>query len=306
MNATKPGMTAKSSLSDRLLSVLLFLFIGFLAADLIVLFLRTTMLPTQAPPARPKRPPVASSPGPGAYSSVVTRNMFSSDGTIPEPLIAKQDPNKRREELPPIPSQLPLNLVGTLVHSNPEKSLAAIEMKGKNQILSFRVKQDIEGLATMEKIERMKVIFRNLNSGRLEYLEMKTGAKMTLKTTARPGAGSSDVKKVSDTEFEIKRSDLLKYTSDLSSILMQARVAPARRGGSGEIYGFRVMEMQPGSIYSQLGLQVQDVLTGVNGTPVTSAQQAMEMYNTLRNSDSIEISVERGGQNQKLKYKIAP
>ncbi|MBX2989284.1 MAG: general secretion pathway protein GspC [Bdellovibrionaceae bacterium] len=275
----------------------LFVLAGYLAADLGTLWVRGSMLPTQPPPARPKQPNFGANFA--SYQNIVSRNIFNSDGKIPDPLAAK---GGQHQELPPIPSQLPLNLSGTLVHSNPEKSLAALEIRGKNQILSYRPGQRIENLATLEKVERMKIFLRNLNTGRLEFIEMKNAPKIALKTAAPTQTG--DVKKVSETEFEIKRADLLKYTNDLSSILMQARVVPAKRGGTGEIYGYRLVEMQPGSIYTQLGLNVMDVITCVNGTAVTSPQQAMEMYTTLRNSGQVEICIERGGRNQNLKYNI--
>jgi general secretion pathway protein C len=227
--------------------------------------------------------------------------MFSADGVIPDPLVAQGGGNQE-QEAPPVLSQLPLTLMGTLVHSNPDKSLAAIDIKGKNQILSFRPKQSIENLATLERVERMKIFIRNTTTGRMEYLEMKNMPKMSLKTAGPPVKG--DVKKVSETDFEIKRADLMKHTADLSSILMQARAVPARRGGNGEIYGYRIVEMQPNSIYTQLGLQVMDVITGVNGTPVTNPQQAMEMYQTMRNSPAIKIQVERGGRNQEMNYRV--
>lgn len=302
MNATRGSKNPAGlrPLAARLSGILLFVLAGYLVADVGTLWARRFMLPTQPPPSKPKKP---HSFGPqGNYQSVVTRNMFNSDGVIGEPLIAKKR-GEGHEELPPIPSQLPLTLIGTLVHSNPELSLAAIEVRGKNQIVSFRPKQQIESLATLEKVERMKIFLRNMNSGRLEYLEMKNAPKMSLKGGTKP-AQQGDVKKVSETEFEIKRADLLKHTSDLSSILMQARVVPARRGGSGEIYGYRVVEMQPNSIYTQLGLQVMDVITGVNGTPVTNPQQAMELYQTLRNSSNVKLQLERGGRNISVDYKI--
>lgn len=284
------------------MALALFIFAGYLVADLATLYSRQYMLPTQPPPQKPK---AFGGPAPvGSYENVVSRNMFASDGTIPEPLIAKAE--NREKELPPIPSQLPLTLMGTLVHSNPDKSLASLEVKGKtNQVLAFRPKQRIENMATLEKVERMKIFIRNLNTGRLEFIEMKNAPKALRGAgIARAPVQSGDVKRVSDTEFEMKRGDLLKYTSDLSSILMQARVLPARRS-NGDIYGYRLVEVQPNSIYTQLGLQVGDTITSVNGTPVTSPQQAMEMYTTLRNSNNIKIGVEQGGRSKELSYKIS-
>ena len=69
-------------------------------------------------------------------------------------------------------------------------------------------------------------------------------------------------------------------------------------------YGFRLLEIQADSIYTQLGLQVMDVITSVNGTPVTSTQQALEMYQALRNSPNIKLGVERGGKTEELSYTV--
>lgn len=302
MNATRGSKSSSNfrPIATRLAAIAIFIFAGYLIADTATLWSRQYMLPTQPPPAKPKQP---NGPPPMVnYTSITTRNIFNSDGVIPEPMIAKA--GNRQKELPPIASQLPLTLVGTLVHSNPEKSLAALEIKGKNSILSFRPTQQIENLATLEKVERMKIYIRNLNSGRLEFVEMKNAPKTILKTAAKAPTGGGDVKRVSETEFEIKRGDLMKYTSDLSSVLMQARVLPARRA-NGDIYGYRLVEVQPNSIYTQLGLGVGDVLTAVNGTPVTSPQQAMEMYTTLRNSNKVKLGVEQNGRTKEMTYNIA-
>lgn len=236
------------------------------------------------------------------YQNISNRNIFSFDGRMPPAIGAE---GGEREEAAPVLSQLPLTLIGTLVHSNPDRSIASVEIRGRNQILSFRPKQEIESLATLERVERMKIIIRNRNTGRLEFIEMKDAPKLALRsaTPARASGGGGDVRQVGNNQFEINRADLLKYTNDLSSVLMQARVVPATRG-NGEIYGFRMVEMQPNSVYTQLGLQVMDVITSVNGNPVTSGQQAMEMYSTLRNAAEIQIGIERGGQTQNLNYRI--
>jgi general secretion pathway protein C len=300
LNGFRPEKSQHEVDVKKICATGLFIFAAFLSADLLTLWSREYMFPKQAPATKPKMQ--NSNFQQTNYQAIKSRNIFNSTGQDPAPLIALQK-NNTQQELPPILSQLPITLMGTLVHSNPEKSLASLEIRGKNQILSYRVKQEIDTLATLEKVERMKIFIRNKSSGRLEYIEMKNMFKMSIKSGAKSEI-KGDVKKISDTEFEIKRSDLLKYTSDLSSVLMQARVVPARRGGSGEIYGYRLVEMQANSIYSQLGLQVGDVLTGVNGTPVTSAQQAMELYSNLRNAPSIKIQSERNGQIVDLSYKI--
>lgn len=292
---------------EKWLSYLLFVFIGFVVADLLILSYRDLMLPNQTPPARPKKVLNENMVSRGAYNTIISRNIFSSDGVIPDALLPKgQDPNKINEQVPVL-SQLPLNLVGTLVHSNPEKSIAAIEIKGKNQTLSYTPKRNIENLATLLKVERQKIIFRNLNTNSLEFIEMKPFGNQKVSFGATGPvvpSGTGEVKNLGDNKFTIKRADLQKYLNDLSSILMQARAVPARDKVTGEVIGYRIMDFQPNSIFSQLGIQRMDLIKSVNGEPVDTPQKAMELFNMFKNSNNIKMSVDRGGRSETLDYSI--
>lgn len=288
---------------EKFLPYTFFIFMGYASADLIIIGVREYMLPSQTPPPKGRAVTLNVQPDFGSYNSILNRNIFSSAGVIPDPVKSK-DGGKGKEEIP-VPSQLPLSLVGTLVHSNPEKSIAAIEVKGKNQILSYTIKKEIDGIAIIEKIERQRVFIRNLNTNKLEFIEIKIDNKISFGTTAAnsSGSGTGDVKAIGENKFEMKRNDLLKYVSDLPSVLMQAQTAPARRP-TGEIYGFKVLGMQQGSIFSELGLKPMDVIMGVNGSPVTSPQQAMELYQALRNSSKVKLQLERDGRTINMDYNI--
>ncbi|WII71927.1 type II secretion system protein GspC [Bdellovibrio sp. 22V] len=289
---------------ERWYSYVLFVFVGYCIADLGILAYRDRMLPQGAPAAHPKAPQFDSSVSRGAYNGITSRNIFASSGVIPDALVDKTTGTPQKEA-DPVPSQLPLTLIGTLVHSNPEKSIAAIEVRGKNQVISYSPGKEIEGMANIIRVERQKVVFRNLNSNRLEYIEMKKdGARVAFGGAARPASGGGEVQKTGDNNFTIKRADLLKYTNDLSSILMQARAVPNREPGTGAINGFRLLDMQPGSIYEQLGLQRMDVIKSVDGTPVDSPAKAMELYNTLKNSPKVTLQIERNGKNETMTYNI--
>lgn len=307
MNILKSEINTKNPWGHRWLPFIPFVFAGAIIADLAIQNTRVLMLPTQSLPPRPQQHGLVVTTNSAVYQPIANRNIFSSDGIIPESLRSQEDPNHRTRPEEPVPSSLPLNLIGTLVHSNPEKSIAAIEVKSKNQILSFTPKKEIENIATVERVERGKVIIRNNNNGQLEFIEIKSNNKVSFEgTTPKPTspANKGEVKQLGQNQFEISRADLMKYTSDLSSILMQARAVPAQRPGSGEIYGFRLLEVQPGSIYTQLGLRPMDVICGVNGSSVTSAQQAMELYTALRSSNGIQLCVERDGKNNNFSYTI--
>lgn len=297
-----------ASESTKIAKILLYAAIAFTAfsiADLTIIYFRDRMLPGEAPPKKQVPMPTSSYVNRSQFSAVTNRNLFSSLGIIPDAITANKLDTKKDAD--PIPSNLPLNLIGTLVHSNPEKSIAAIEVKSKSMTGSYVTGADIEGLAKVEKVERNLVFIRNNNTGAMEYIEMKSANKVSFdasKISSTPAKAGGEVVTTGTNQFQIKRSDLLKYTNDLSSVLMQARAVPNRDPNTGEINGFRLLDMQPGSIYEQLGLQRMDVIKGVNGEPIDSVQKAMEMYNTLKNGTQVKLQVERGGKSDTFTYDV--
>lgn len=295
--------------STKIAKILLYAAIAFAAfsvADLTIIYFRDRMLPTQAPPKKQTQMQPQAYVDRSQFSVVTNRNLFSSLGLIPDPITSGKNSEKPKDA-PPVPSNLPLTLIGTLVHSNPEKSIAAIEVKSKSMTGSYITGAEIEGLAKVETVERNRVYIRNSNTGAMEYIEMKSANKVSFDasktvTTAKPGG--SEVVSTGNNQFQIKRADLLKYTNDLSSVLMQARAVPNRDPNTGEINGFRLLDMQPGSIYEQLGLQRMDVIQGVNGERIDSVQKAMEMYNTLKNGNQVKLQIERGGKSDTFTYDV--
>lgn len=280
-------------------------FIAFTLADLTIIYFRDRMIPDQAPPKKMAIPKPRAFIDRSQFSVITNRNLFSASGLIPDPVnLSKARPGKKDND--PVPSKLPINVIGTLVHSNPAKSLAALEIKSKNLSGSYSTGADLEGLATIEKIERNMVFIRNSASGILEYIELSKGGSKVAFGASKPEISKpgKEVQSIGNNTFAIKRSDLLKYTNDLSSVLMQARAVPNRDPNTGEINGFRVLDMQPGSIYEQLGLQRMDVIKGVNGEPVDSVQKAMEMYNTLKNGTQVKMQIERSGKTETFTYDV--
>lgn len=297
---------------EGLYPYLVFLLIGFAAADLVMISVRGRMLPTQVPPSRPRRAQQDQIVPRERFAPIISRNIFSRDGTIPETLAEKkrkEDAQQSGESAPdvPVPSNLPLTLVGTIVHSNPEKSIANVEVKPKSTVMAVRVGKNIDTLATLLAVERGKIFIRNLSNQRKEFIEIKNLTKVSFSAakpaTGAPPAGKQEVRQTSQGKFEINRADVLKYTSDMSSVLQQAAMQP-RRKANGEIDCFRFLSIQPNSIYTQLGFQTGDCIKAVNGEPVDSPAKAMELYNALKGSNNIKITVERDGRDMENDYTV--
>lgn len=272
--------------------------LGLFAADLAILKVRPLMFPQGEPPARPVKRPEA---GQIDLSAVINRNIFSSDGVIPPPIT--QGPSVDLQT--PQPTSLPLQLMGTIVHLNPKKSVASIQVRGNPLADGYSPGKDIEGMAELVRVERLKAIFRNKSNGRLEFVEIKDEAKLSM--GVRPTTTGTDLIEQSGNDFAVNREDVNKFLdpAQLTEVVKQARcVDPVKNPRTGATEGFRCVYVQPGSLIEKLGIRAGDVIKKVNGEALNNPTKAVSLLTKLRNATSIEIVVDRDGTEESLRYSI--
>jgi general secretion pathway protein C len=277
--------------------------IGWAAADLTLMAYRPSMLPSEAPPVRQQRPRPMNVTQLTDYNVISSRNIFNEDGKI-APALSAGPAEDSSDSQTPVLSQLPLGLAGTIVHFNPKLSIATIEVRNRNETLSFRPDEEIEGVARIVRVERKRVIFTNLSNRRLEYIEIPEDVAFNFDIKAPTGDATNElVEKKGEFEFAVKRTDLDGLTSNLSSLLQQARMEP-RIGADGQIDGFCFVSIQPNTPYEKLGFRMGDCIKSVNGETINSPGKAMETYQLLKQSSFIQLGVERGGRDEKFNYSI--
>jgi len=76
--------------------------------------------------------------------------------------------------------------------------------------------------------------------------------------------------------------------------LNQALIVPNAGGG------FRVGQVQPGSLYARLGLRVGDVIRSVNGQPINNMDEVMRLYQQFGSVKEVNVEVLRAGVPQTL------
>ncbi len=276
--------------------------IGAMMADLTGVAMRAHMIPNAAPNAKPKTvepPPYRPL---SDYNDILARNVFNSDGIIPDIEIAENSPDVDNTSMAK-ESQLPLTLVGTIVHVNPGKCVATIEAKGNaEKILPYIPNDDIEGLATLIKVERKKAFIRNLSSGALEFIHIKDDSAFSFQKKMVPkDPAMGPFQKEGDGVFAINRSELEGLMSNLPQLLTEARALPNMVNG--RIDGFRVVDIQENSILRKL-VDPGDVIKQVDGEQLDSVSKSMELYNSLRTKNQVRLVVERNGRLVTLTYNI--
>ncbi|OFZ10945.1 MAG: hypothetical protein A2Z20_08835 [Bdellovibrionales bacterium RBG_16_40_8] len=282
--------------------------IGYVVADLGLLYVRPMLLPKEDQqenqPVKPFQKSQIRSHTLTEYNVITSRNIFNEDGKIPTALGA-QEKSTDNSERPAVLSQLPIQLLGTIVHFNPKMSIATINISSKGISMSYKVDEEIENLARITKVERKKLTFINLNNNMPEYIEIPDDAGMNfgLQESSAPQS-SGVIEQKGRYDFAIKRTDLNSLTQNLSQLLQQARMEPVFSPDGIGVDGFRFVNIQQGSVFEKLGFKIGDMIRSVNGEPVNSPTKAMEMYNLLKTSNSVQLGVDRDGREERFNYSI--
>lgn len=289
---------------------ILAILLGIAIADIAILSIRDTLIPDKVLPQKksflPKHKYKSSTPM--NYDSIIQRNLLSSNGLMPKIITSdSEDYEGSFGDVDPVASFLPLTLIGTIVHANPQRSVASINLKNKNQILPFTIGETIDKIAQVVSISRRHLVFKNLNNNRLEYIEIKSDAKISYDISKKNKPSNSEVARgirKTGNKYSINRSVLEQHLNNLPKLLQEARAVPNRDPRSGEINGFRVLDLLPGSLFEKIGIQKLDIITGVNGELVDTPNKAMELFNRLKTSNNVRITVKRDGKEEDLNYSI--
>jgi general secretion pathway protein C len=110
------------------------------------------------------------------------------------------------------------------------------------------------------------------------------------------------VRKIADNRFEIDGSVLDQTLGDLNKIATQARIVPSFENGVAN--GFKLFSIQPGSLYSAIGIENGDVITRINGYEINSPEKALQLYEKLKESGHITVQGKRGGQPYTYEYNV--
>ena len=236
----------------------------------------------------------------GGYKIIWETNIFHT-GPIPSVLKA------RVENLSPVLSSLDFKLKGTIIHANPNRSVATIQSGSDNQTVSYQVGDQIENQAEVRRIESAKVIFFNENNNSLEYIIIpEDEANMDIsyqRKTIQKESTKSLITKKGDNRYQVNRSDINDHLNRLPEILTQARVVPHRVDG--EIQGFRFDSVDKGSIFETLGFKEGDIIKKVDGEFVESPEQALQLFERLKGRSGFKMLVEQDGRDRELEYNVS-
>ena len=167
-----------------------------------------------------------------------------------------------------------------------------IEERGKNKQRLYRL-GDMIGSARLIKITRNTAIIRS--EGREITLKIKDTPEGSLLSRSQAPQAS-----IPSSGMVLSKGEVNEKLRDLKTIMTQAVVRPYFEDGAQE--GFIVSDIKPNSLYQKLGLHNGDIIIDVNGKPVQTADDILQMVNIMQTGGSIDVSLKRNGEFETINY----
>ena len=243
----------------------------------------------------------------GKIDTILERNIFNTGVKLKRETSSKD--KTMRPEL--LRTNLPIKLIGTISAGDPHVGMATIQDVKTKSINSFYPGDPIKRRVVVWEIYRQQVVINN--DGAMEVLEFEEEKSVlakrpkvanTIATIAegKPKEYEEKGLKVKGTQVTMTLAYKENLRKDLGKVLQAAKAIPVEVDG--QIVGFRLVQVDPNSIYGKLQLEENDIVKAVNGTPLTSPTQAIGLLRAIEDESEYEIVVERGGATMNLNIKV--
>jgi general secretion pathway protein C len=242
------------------------------------------------------------------YRSISQRNVFNSDhkgedGGNPGQTAA-------RSNAPLQKSDLSVQLIGTVVGSS-KNSFAVVEDPQTRQQELFRVDDTIQDQARVVAISRCTVVLRR--GGIEEILECpEPGSSRSTKSTAAPPPVAEapppakrepgEIRKLSESEYVIDRAEVENALGDYNQIMTQVNIGPNIEDGKPD--GLRLFHVKPDSFWAKAGMKTGDVIRRVNDLELSTVDNALKAFDTMRKEKEVLMEISRAGASQSIHWEI--
>jgi general secretion pathway protein C len=249
-------------------------------------------------PIPPKKPKIQRPTAPiEDFSAIENRNIFNVENKIPEPFDQGLMDCFSQAKL----SSQRIKLLGTIVMTNDELSVALIEEEGKPSKVAVK-KDEIfsEGRLQALKVDRKRFCFQVKQNQELEYIEIPEDQNGLI--PLREGRLAEGINRVGESSYAVKQNFLEQQLKDINNVLQTAKAVPYTIDN--KMKGFLIQSIEPDSPFASLGLAQGDVLLSANDVIFDNLGKGVEAFQVLRNARRIDLKVLRGGQEIPFSYEV--
>lgn len=249
-------------------------------------------------PIPPKKPRIQRPTAPiEDFSAIENRNIFNVENKIPEPFDQGLMDCFSQAKL----SSQRIKLLGTIVMTNDDLSVALIEEEGKPSKVAVK-KDEVFGDGRLQalKVDRKRFCFQVKQTQELEYIEIPDDQNGLM--PLREGRLAEGINRVGETSYAVKQNYLEQQLKDINNVLQTAKAVPYTMDN--KMKGFLIQSIEPDSPFASLGLTQGDVLLSANDVVFDNLGKGVEAFQVLRNARRIDLKVLRGGQEIPFSYEV--
>jgi type II secretion system protein C len=256
------------------------------------------------------------------YQLIVRRDIFNlkpAAPVVPSQASAAEDNNLR------------ITLLGTS-HITGARAFAIIEDQNGDQVLYRQgdIIPDVGELVAIGKDHALilhnghRVAIEIPNMGGLARPEMRHGPRTiprggiipriprnlrlrrprnpAIRGMPGPVGQSGGIHQLAPNHYLVDKAAVKSNMQDMAKLFTEMRATPNLQNGSSN--GFALSEIQPGSVFDQIGLHNGDIVTTVAGQPMSDPRKAIAVLESLGGRSAIQLSVLRNGAPVNLSYII--
>jgi type II secretory pathway component PulC len=207
-------------------------------------------------------------------------------------------------------TNLPIKLVNTVVLQDSVKSIAAVQLRSGRDLKEVREGDTLDGMAKISRIARLEMIIKNLQTGACESVQSEksrdTGKPISVMSSSQANQfkAQQKIKGIENqgNKYIISKELLDEKLKDIAGVLSEARAIKIQNPDG--TLSFKMTEIEAGGIFSYLGIQNEDIITSINGKPITDLNEIMALFGRIKNIDQLQLGVRRDGEDNQMDYQM--
>jgi hypothetical protein len=259
---------------------------GSFAAHAVAALSEEAVAESLSPRAAPARRPIPQPPrAPLDGAILVVRNIFCSTCA---PVLIEPGPTGHYEGEPAV-------LIATALGLDARATVRVLASEVQGE---WALGDTIPGVGHVDRIGPTSIDVSDAHGAttRLSLLEIKpAAAAATAAAQPKPDDPyAGRVKRLADGVYEVDRS-LVRELVTGAAKPTGVRAIPVLDKVGG-VTGLRMLGVRPGSVAGAIGLKSGDVLSAIDGEPIKTAQQLLDLYAKLDQTDKVELQGTRAGK----------
>ncbi|MBI4746652.1 MAG: PDZ domain-containing protein [Deltaproteobacteria bacterium] len=184
----------------------------------------------------------------------------------------------------------PARLIGTITGAYPH---AVIFDPASNKQELYGLRDDIGGGWLIYEIGKNTVVVKK--GEQKETLEVKF-------IEGEPKGETVGIAHPTGKGIRLDQRDVEGALSDMNTVMTQARVVPNLV--EGKTRGYRMFNIVPGSIFTKLGIQNNDIVERVNGVEINSPDTLYQLFQQIKSERKLALDFNRGGRRESVNVEI--